>query len=146
MASLVPCSERFEYFSSFIKYIFRHILASFCCFSLQIFRLYCLWVITNPRLILLRVLKNPFSTNFFFLQKWKFNPVLSDYYTVLTMTVNTAPKQQEKANHFYLFWGLKVKLSAQLYIVAREDKGDREGITHTHPIPYVIRLELFLRP
>ena len=31
----------------------------------------------------------------------KFNPVLSDYYTVLTMTVNTAPKQQEKANHFY---------------------------------------------
>ena len=27
---------------------------------------------------------------------------------------------------------------------AREDKGDREGIPHTHPIPYVIRLELFL--
>ena len=62
------------------------------------------------------------------------------------MTVNTAPKQQEKAHHFYLFWGLKVKLSAELYIVSREDKGDREGITHTHPIPYVIRLELFLRP
>ena len=27
---------------------------------------------------------------------------------------------------------------------AREDKGDREGIPHTHPIPWVIRLELFL--
>ena len=27
---------------------------------------------------------------------------------------------------------------------AREDKGDREGIPHTHPIPKVIRLELFL--
>ena len=26
----------------------------------------------------------------------------------------------------------------------REDKGDREGILHTHPIPKVIRLELFL--
>ena len=28
--------------------------------------------------------------------------------------------------------------------IAREDKGDREGIPHTHPIPLVIRLELFL--
>ena len=28
---------------------------------------------------------------------------------------------------------------------AREDKGDREGIPHTHPIPQVICLELFLR-
>ena len=28
---------------------------------------------------------------------------------------------------------------------AREDKGDREGIPHTHPIPQVIGLELFLR-
>ena len=28
----------------------------------------------------------------------------------------------------------------------REDKGDREGIPHIHPIPKVIRLELFLRP
>ena len=27
---------------------------------------------------------------------------------------------------------------------SREDKGDREGIPDTHPIPYVIRLELFL--
>ena len=26
----------------------------------------------------------------------------------------------------------------------REDKGDREGIPHTHSIPWVIRLELFL--
>ena len=26
----------------------------------------------------------------------------------------------------------------------REDKGDREGIPHTHPVPWVIRLELFL--
>ena len=26
----------------------------------------------------------------------------------------------------------------------REAKGDREGIPHTHPIPQVIRLELFL--
>ena len=29
---------------------------------------------------------------------------------------------------------------------SREDKGDREGIPHTHPIPWVIRLELFLTP
>ena len=29
---------------------------------------------------------------------------------------------------------------------SREDKGDREGIPHTHPIPQVIRLDLFLRP
>ena len=28
---------------------------------------------------------------------------------------------------------------------AREDKGDRDGIPHTLPIPQVIRLELFLR-
>ena len=27
---------------------------------------------------------------------------------------------------------------------ARQDKGDREGIPHTHPITLVIRLELFL--
>ena len=26
--------------------------------------------------------------------------------------------------------------------ISREDKGDREGILHTHPIPKVIRLEL----
>ena len=30
------------------------------------------------------------------------------------------------------------------YSLPRKDKGDREGIPHTHPIPYVIRLELFL--
>ena len=29
---------------------------------------------------------------------------------------------------------------------AREDKGVREGILRTHPIPQLIRLELFLRP
>ena len=35
--------------------------------------------------------------------------------------------------------------SFQLYsFLPREDKGDREGIPHTHPIPEVIRLELFL--
>ena len=28
----------------------------------------------------------------------------------------------------------------------REDKGHREGILNTHPIPQVIRLELFLTP
>ena len=32
------------------------------------------------------------------------------------------------------------------YHQTREDKGDREGILHTHPIPQVIRLELFSRP
>ena len=30
------------------------------------------------------------------------------------------------------------------YAETREDKRDREGIPHTHPIPQVIRLELFL--
>ena len=29
-------------------------------------------------------------------------------------------------------------------LIAREDKGDREGIPHIHPIPQAIRLELFL--
>ena len=33
---------------------------------------------------------------------------------------------------------------ARIQFPTREDKGDREGIPHTHPIPYVIRLELFL--
>ena len=33
-----------------------------------------------------------------------------------------------------------------IWLIPREDKGDREGIPHTHPIPQVIRLELFLRP
>ena len=28
---------------------------------------------------------------------------------------------------------------------SREDKGDREGIPHTHRIPQVISIELFLR-
>ena len=32
----------------------------------------------------------------------------------------------------------------QICLLAREDKGYREGIPHTHPIPQVIRLELFL--
>ena len=44
-------SERFEFFSSFLKYIFRHKLASFCCFSLQIFTLY------YPRVIIIPFLK-----------------------------------------------------------------------------------------
>ena len=30
------------------------------------------------------------------------------------------------------------------WALAREDKRDREGIPYTHPIPQVIRLELFL--
>ena len=47
MTSSVTWSERFEYFSSFLKYIFA-ILASFCCFSLQIFTLYYPWVIIIP--------------------------------------------------------------------------------------------------
>ena len=45
MTSSVTWSERFEYFSSFLKYIFRHKAASFCCFSLQIVTLYYPWVI-----------------------------------------------------------------------------------------------------
>ena len=32
----------------------------------------------------------------------------------------------------------------QEYVMAREDKGDREGIPPTHLIPWIIRLELFL--
>ena len=48
MTSSVTWSERFEYFSSFLKYIFRHKSASFCCFSLQIFTLYYPWVIIIP--------------------------------------------------------------------------------------------------
>ena len=48
MTSSVMWSERFEYFSSFLKYLFRHKLAIFCCFSLQIFTLYCPWVSIIP--------------------------------------------------------------------------------------------------
>ena len=32
------------------------------------------------------------------------------------------------------------------YILSRDYKGNREGIPHIHPIPQVIRLELFLTP
>jgi len=42
-------------------------------------------------------------------------------------------------------WGPSVLPDTDSFI-SREDKGDREGIPHTHPIPQVIRLELFLRP
>ena len=42
---------------------------------------------------------------------------------------------------------LENKLSfSRNYKQPREDKGEREGIPHTHPIPWAIRLELFLRP
>ena len=36
------------------------------------------------------------------------------------------------------------KCLRQEYVMAREDKGDREGTPPTHPIPWIIRLELFL--
>ena len=48
---------------------------------------------------------------------------------------------------FNLILGLNFFLCFGAYMVTREDKGDREGIPHTHPIdpiPLVIRLELFL--
>ena len=38
----------------------------------------------------------------------------------------------------------KRKLLTSTYVIPREDKGDREGIPRTYPIPQVIRLELFL--
>ena len=34
---------------------------------------------------------------------------------------------------FFAYVGLFKYISS--YIIAREDKGDREGIPHTHPIP-----------
>ena len=48
MTSSVMWLEPFEYFSLFLKYIFRYESASFCCFSLQIFTLYYPWVIIIP--------------------------------------------------------------------------------------------------
>ena len=49
ITSSVTWSECFEYFSSFLKYIFCHKSASCCwCFSLQIFTLYYPWVIIIP--------------------------------------------------------------------------------------------------
>ena len=48
MTSSVTWSQRFECFSSFLKYIFRHKLARFCCYSLQIFAPYYPWVIVIP--------------------------------------------------------------------------------------------------
>ena len=48
MTSSVTWLESSECFSSFLKYIFRHKSASFCCFSLQIFTLYYPWVIIIP--------------------------------------------------------------------------------------------------
>ena len=41
-------------------------------------------------------------------------------------------------------WFVAVDLLTFYIVCTREDKGDREGIPHTHPIPWVIRLELFL--
>ena len=40
--------------------------------------------------------------------------------------------------------GLQQMIDKKNTFLSREDKGDREGIPHTHPIPQVIRLELFL--
>jgi len=50
-----------------------------------------------------------------------------------------------------LTWKQKQKCNATktlnpICFTPRENKGDREGIPHTHPIPQVIRLELCLRP
>ena len=44
---------------------------------------------------------------------------------------------------FEISYNFKIILSN---LSTREDKGDRESIPHTHPIPQVIRLELFLTP
>ena len=48
MTSSFTWSEGFDDFGSFLKYIFCHKLASFCCFSLQIFTLSYPWVIIVP--------------------------------------------------------------------------------------------------
>ena len=42
---------------------------------------------------------------------------------------------------FFIHWKPK---QVFLLFIPREDKGEREGIPHTHPIPWVIRHELFL--
>ena len=42
MIMSVTLSKSFECFSSFLKHLFCHKLASFCCFSQQFFILYCL--------------------------------------------------------------------------------------------------------
>ena len=64
-------------------------------------------------------------------------------------------KAEFKASSKPLFANLKIldlfsiyslQVGSFMYLYAREDKGDREGIPHTHPIPLVIRLELFLTP
>ena len=43
-----------------------------------------------------------------------------------------------------MLWFKTCKYNTIIYFQPREDKGDREGIPHTHAIPQVIRLELFL--
>ena len=48
MTSSVTWSKRFECFSSFLKYLLCHKLASFCCFPQQFLTLYCIWVIIVP--------------------------------------------------------------------------------------------------
>ena len=48
MTSSVMWSKHFECFGSFLKYLFCHKLASFCCFSEQFLTLYCLWAIIIP--------------------------------------------------------------------------------------------------
>ena len=53
------------------------------------------------------------------------------------------------ANNCQIEWfkilseNIQGQLNSRL-ILTRENKGDREGIPHTHPISQVIRLELFL--
>ena len=41
-------------------------------------------------------------------------------------------------------WGCFEDEFWSMNFLPRDYKGDREGIPHIHPIPYVIRLELFL--
>ena len=48
VTSSVMWSKHFECFGSFLKYLFCHKLASFCCFSQRFFTLYCLWAIIIP--------------------------------------------------------------------------------------------------
>ena len=55
---------------------------------------------------------------------------------MITRKQETREKQQEEGKIIINEW--------KMYLKPREDKGDREGIPNTHPIPKVIRLELFL--
>ena len=75
--------------------------------------------------------------------------VLCEVNTKLTMLYQVLHKRFQRNSDTIVRtckWRKTWRWLSEIKSEPREVKGDREGIPHTHPIPLVIRLELFLRP